>query len=189
VIPQPEGAPDLPPPPPPPSSTGTVEIAPCPSCAARLTVARTDLGSDVECPYCKAVYKAVVPGTAGVTKASVRGDSPKRRPADDDDDDRPSRRRRDDDEDDDDRPRRNRRKSRTRGIESKRTMAGILAILIGGFGVHKFYLGYTGAGVLQILLSCLGVGGIIALIEGIIYLTKSDEEFIETYQLGEKQWF
>ena len=68
-------------------------------------------------------------------------------------------------------------------------MAGVLALVIGGFGVHKFFLGYTSAGIIQILLSCVGVGGIIALVEGIIYLTKTDEEFIQTYQIGEKQWF
>ena len=102
-----------------------------------------------------------------------------------DDDERPSRRRLRDE--DDDRPRK--RKRRRSNIESKKTVAGILAILIGGLGVHKFYLGYTMAGILQILLSCVGVGGIIGLVEGIIYLTKTDEEFIEIYQIGEKQWF
>lgn len=73
--------------------------------------------------------------------------------------------------------------------ESKKVVAGILAILLGWLGVHKFYLGYTTPGIIQILLSCVGVGGIIGLIEGIIYLTKSDEEFIQTYQVGEKHWF
>ncbi len=71
----------------------------------------------------------------------------------------------------------------------KKVTAGILAILLGGLGVHKFYLGYTSAGLIQILLSCVFVGGLIGLIEGIIYLTKSDEEFIQTYQIGQKQWF
>ncbi|MCI0705326.1 MAG: TM2 domain-containing protein [Planctomycetia bacterium] len=73
--------------------------------------------------------------------------------------------------------------------QSKKVVAGILAILLGGLGVHKFYLGYTTAGIIQILLSCVFLGGIIGLIEGIIYLTKSDEEFIQTYQIGQKQWF
>src|SRR6478735_7478190 len=36
-----------------------VEIAPCPKCDARLSVAAADVGADVECPYCKTVYKAV----------------------------------------------------------------------------------------------------------------------------------
>ncbi len=74
--------------------------------------------------------------------------------------------------------------------ENKKVLAGILAILLGPFGVHKFILGYNKEGILQILLSLLcGIGGIIALIEGIIYLTKSDEEFYQTYQVGKKPWF
>jgi TM2 domain-containing membrane protein YozV len=73
--------------------------------------------------------------------------------------------------------------------ESKKVVAGILAILLGGLGIHKFYLGYTSAGIIQLLLSCIGIGAIIGLIEGIIYLTKSDEEFVRTYQIGQKQWF
>jgi TM2 domain-containing membrane protein YozV len=74
--------------------------------------------------------------------------------------------------------------------ECKKVVAGILALLLGGFGVHKFYLGMTTPGIIMILLACVGVSPIIALIEGIIYLTKSDEDFIREYQ-GEnpKQWF
>ncbi len=74
--------------------------------------------------------------------------------------------------------------------ENKKVLAGILAILLGTFGVHKFILGYTKEGIIQILLSVLcGLGGILGLIEGIIYLTKSDEEFYNTYQVGKKPWF
>jgi len=78
------------------------------------------------------------------------------------------------------------------GQESKRTIAGILGILLGAWGVHKFYLGMTTPGLIQIavtLITC-GAGGIIGLIEGIIYLTKTDDQFIREYQ-GEnpKQWF
>lgn len=63
----------------------------------------------------------------------------------------------------------------------KKIVAGILAILLGGFGVHKFYLGYTKEGIIQLILSFVCIGGIIGLIEGILYLTKSDEEFVATY--------
>lgn len=78
----------------------------------------------------------------------------------------------------------------THQVESKRIVAGIFGILLGGLGIHKFYLGYVGAGIIQIILSMVcGIGAIIALIEGIIYLTKSDEEFIQTYQVGQRQWF
>lgn len=74
--------------------------------------------------------------------------------------------------------------------ENKKVVSGIFAILLGYLGVHKFYLGYTKEGILQILLTLLcGVGAIIGLIEGIIYLTKTDEEFYQTYQVGRKPWF
>lgn len=72
----------------------------------------------------------------------------------------------------------------------KKMVAGILAILIGGLGIHKFYLGNTKEGIIQIVLFiCCGIGGLIGLIEGIIYLTKSDEEFVETYITNKKGWF
>lgn len=75
--------------------------------------------------------------------------------------------------------------------ENKKMLAGILALLIGSLGIHKFILGYTQEGVLQIVITFVtcGIGGIIPLIEGIIYLTKSDEEFYQTYQVNKKGWF
>ena len=79
--------------------------------------------------------------------------------------------------------------------ESKRVLAGVLAILIGPLGIHKFVLGYTTQGLVLLgvsLLTC-GIGvfitSIISLIEGIIYLSKSDEAFIHTYQLKKTAWF
>ena len=78
---------------------------------------------------------------------------------------------------------------------SKRVAAGILGILLGFLGVHKFILGYTTQGLVMLLLSVITCGiaawlvGVIGLIEGIIYLTKSDEEFIELYQVNKKSWF
>ena len=72
----------------------------------------------------------------------------------------------------------------------KKLAAGLCGILVGGFGVHKFILGYTSEGIIQLLLGLLcGIGGIIGIIEGIIYLTKSDEEFVQTYIYGRKGWF
>lgn len=76
--------------------------------------------------------------------------------------------------------------------DSKRVVAGILAILLGPFGVHKFILGYTTQGIIILALSVLTCGtvtSIIGLIEGIIYLTKSDEEFVYMYQTNRKEWF
>lgn len=78
---------------------------------------------------------------------------------------------------------------------SNKIAAGVCGILLGSLGVHKFILGYTGTGIIMLLVTLLtcGVGGIvmhvIALIEGIIYLTKSDEEFVRTYVDGRKEWF
>lgn len=72
----------------------------------------------------------------------------------------------------------------------KKIVVGICAILLGSFGVHKFILGYTNEGIIQLVLGlCFGIGGIIGIIEGIIYLTKSDEEFVRTYVYGKKGWF
>lgn len=74
--------------------------------------------------------------------------------------------------------------------ENKKVVAGILAILLGSLGIHKFYLGYNKEGIIQLILGFIfGIGGIIGIIEGIIYLTRSDEEFYQTYQVGQKGWF
>lgn len=72
-----------------------------------------------------------------------------------------------------------------------RTTVGILAIVLGGFGVHKFMLGMTTPGLIQLVLTICtgGAAGVIGLIEGIIYLTKSDDDFYQTYVVDKKQWF
>ena len=78
---------------------------------------------------------------------------------------------------------------------SNKIAAGVCGILLGSLGVHKFILGYTGAGIIMLLLTVLTCGlagvvtGIIGLIEGIVYLTKSDEEFVRTNVDGRKEWF
>ena len=61
-------------------------------------------------------------------------------------------------------------------VKSKVT-AGILAIFLGGLGIHKFYLGQGGMGVLYLLFCWTGIPELIGFIEGIIYLTSSDENF------------
>ena len=75
--------------------------------------------------------------------------------------------------------------------ENKKVLAGVLGIVLGSLGVHKFVLGYTKEGIIQIIITMVtcGMGSFIGLIEGIIYLTKSDEEFYQTYQVGKKGWF
>ena len=79
---------------------------------------------------------------------------------------------------------------RALGADKKLT-AGLCGILVGGFGIHKFILGYTTEGIIQIALTFItcGIGAIIGTIEGIIYLTKSDEEFVRTYIQNKKGWF
>jgi len=81
----------------------------------------------------------------------------------------------------------------------KKLVAGILGILLGGLGIHKFYLGYKQEGLIMLLVSLIGgtvtcgvgygVVGVIGLVEGILYLTKSDEEFVNTYITNKKPWF
>lgn len=64
-----------------------------------------------------------------------------------------------------------------------RLAAGLLGILLGAFGIHRFYLGYTGMGVLMVLLSVLSFGflapfvGIWGLVEGILYLTSKGGQY------------
>ena len=90
----------------------------------------------------------------------------------------------------------------------KKLAAGLCGILIGGLGIHKFVLGYQQEGIIMLavnlgslallMISCgflfplmfvsMGVG-IVGLVEGIIYLTKSDEEFVHTYVMNKKPWF
>ena len=78
---------------------------------------------------------------------------------------------------------------------SKKLPAGICGILLGGLGIHKFILGYSTEGIIMLLITLLtcgfgaGVMGIIGLVEGIIYLCKSDEEFYNTYVANKKPWF
>ncbi len=73
----------------------------------------------------------------------------------------------------------------------KKVVAGILGILLGGLGAHRFYLGDTKGGLIRLAISVVtcGMGGIIGLIEGIIYLTKPDQEFVDTYIVQKKEWF
>ena len=78
---------------------------------------------------------------------------------------------------------------------SNKMAAGLCAIFLGSFGIHKFILGMQGPGITLLLITVLtcGIGGAITstigLIEGIIYLTKSDEEFYELYEVQKKAWF
>jgi TM2 domain-containing membrane protein YozV len=87
----------------------------------------------------------------------------------------------------------------------KKLAAGLCGILLGGLGIHKFILGYQQEGIILLavylvawiiaLVTC-GLGTplifiphIIGIIEGVIYLTKSDEDFVNTYIVNKKPWF
>jgi len=75
--------------------------------------------------------------------------------------------------------------------QSKRVVAGILGILLGAFGAQRFYLGDTKGGIIRLVIGVVtcGAGGIIGLIEGIMYLTKTDEQFYQEYIVNKKAWF
>jgi len=74
-------------------------------------------------------------------------------------------------------------------------VAGIMGIVLGCLGVHKFILGATKPGLIMVFCSILSCGclalpmAFIGIAEGIIYLTMSDEEFYRTYIVGKKEWF
>jgi TM2 domain-containing membrane protein YozV/predicted RNA-binding Zn-ribbon protein involved in translation (DUF1610 family) len=63
------------------------------------------------------------------------------------------------------------------GAPRSRITAAILALFIGGLGIHKFYLGKSGAGIVYLLFCWTFVPAIVAFIEAIIYFTQTDEAF------------
>lgn len=81
----------------------------------------------------------------------------------------------------------------------KKIAAGLCGILLGGLGIHKFLLGYMTEGIIMLAVSLVGgfftcgiaslVVSVIGIVEGIMYLTKSDEEFVHTYINNKKPWF
>lgn len=77
----------------------------------------------------------------------------------------------------------------------KKIMAGVFGILLGSLGIHKFILGYNREGVIMLAITLVTFGfaafvvGVVGLVEGIIYLTKSDEDFVKTYVQGRRTWF
>lgn len=80
----------------------------------------------------------------------------------------------------------------------KKLAAGLCGILLGGLGVHKFILGYQNEGIIMVATYVVGlflcgipsiVIHIVGIIEGVTYLTKSDEEFVQTYIVNKKPWF
>ena len=95
-------------------------------------------------------------------------------------------------------------------VAQKKLVAGLLGIFLGSLGVHKFYLGMNQPGIIMLvctvagyllftLLAIILIGfvfllvpaavGLVGLIEGILYLTKSDADFQREYVVGKKPWF
>lgn len=83
---------------------------------------------------------------------------------------------------------------------SERTTVGLVALLLGLFGfgwigIHKFMLGYTSEGIIMLVVSIAtcGIGAavftIISIVEGVIYLTKSDQQFYREYVAQKRAWF
>lgn len=143
----------------------------CPHCGARLSVPASQAGTVVTCPQCGGKFQAPLP-TAHVGGAAYPGAYP------------PS--------------------PEVAAFAGNKIAAGICGILLGGLGVHKFILGLNTAGIIMLAVTLAGfitapclivpalaplAMGLIGLIEGILYLVKSDEEFYQTYAVEKKQWF
>ena len=132
----------------------------CPHCQASLELPHTQAGEKTACPRCGGQFIVPVPTARGVRGESDSYES-----------------------------------SEVRSFASKKIAAGVCAIMLGGLGIHKFVLGLTTPGVIMLLITVLtcGIGGavmgLVGLIEGVIYLTKSDEDFYETYCVEQKGWF
>ena len=143
--------------------------------------------------YCHECGEAIRKAAEICPKCGVRQPVPRSR-RDDDDDYEPIRRHGDDD------------------IAGKKVIAGVMGILFGGLGIHKFILGYGGAGAVMLLVFLLstpigiifggftcGMGcflavgswvmSIIGFIEGIMYLCKSDGEFRREHRRLDRPWF
>lgn len=82
--------------------------------------------------------------------------------------------------------------------EKSKMVAGILALFLGAIGIHKFYLGCTTAGIIMLVVFIFGlillglpslIIAIIAFVEGLIYLFKSDSDFEQIYVNNKKCWF
>ena len=77
--------------------------------------------------------------------------------------------------------------------------AGLLAIFLGCLGIHKFYLGYNTPGFIMLAITVigsvfsLGIAGlvmlVISIVEGVIYLSKTQTEFEQAYVFNRKEWF
>lgn len=140
----------------------------CPFCQAQLAVPASQAGAMASCPSCDGNFQVPVPTAAPGVGGGYAPGGP------------------------------------VQEFAGKKVAAGVCGIVIGSLGVHKFILGLNTSGVIMLVVSLVGVilgsclvvpilatsaMGIIGIIEGIIYLTKSDEEFYQTYAVEKKEWF
>lgn len=140
----------------------------CPYCQARLSILPSQAGAATICPLCGGKFQAPLPTAQSPVGAPYYSQYYSQQDA------------------------------LVREFASKKIAAGVCGILLGALGVHKFILGFVGTGILMLLVSVFGlclyalptmVMGIIGLVEGIIYLTKSDEDFYRSYAIERRAWF
>ena len=147
---------------PPQPSSMTVQ---CPHCSVESSFPTSSAGQTSSCPHCNGKFQLPIP-TAQISLPPGQADR--------------------------------------QAFVDQKLAAGLCGILLGGFGVHKFILGFNNAGIIMLSVYLAGmVFGFcliipiflslaiqtIGLIEGIMYLTKSDEEFYQTYAIEKREWF
>lgn len=77
----------------------------------------------------------------------------------------------------------------SRNHPHRRIPAAVLALGLGGLGVHKFYMGRLIPGLVHVLLSCFfGLGWVVGIVEGVRYLKMTDSEYERTYVTGSRSW-
>jgi TM2 domain-containing membrane protein YozV len=143
----------------------------CPFCQVLLAVSPSQAGSTTACPKCGGKFQIPLPTAQSGVGAGPHAASPN---------------------------------ADVQAFASKKIAAGICGILLGCFGIHKFIVGLNTAGTIMLIVSLFGAilspclivpalalaaMGIIGLAEGIIYLTKTDEDFYQTYAIQKKEWF
>ncbi|HBJ35234.1 MAG TPA: hypothetical protein DDZ51_10865 [Planctomycetaceae bacterium] len=136
----------------------------CPHCQVHLSIHPSQAGSVVACPICAGKFQIPIP-TASSTYRQPHSEHfvP----------------------------------SEVKAFASKKIAAGICGIMLGTLGVHKFVLGLNSSGAIMLAVSIFGAClylpilamMTIGMIEGIIYLSKSDEDFYQTYAVQKKEWF
>ena len=136
----------------------------CPHCQARLLIHPSQAGTAANCPKCTGRFQVPLPTAvrAGATQYSASPLSPE-----------------------------------AQAFVSQKMAAGICGIVLGFLGVHKFILGLNKSGAIMLAVSVLGsclyfpllAMMVIGIIEGITYLSKSDDEFYQTYAIQKKEWF